>query len=117
MAGFDFDASPVDCKLVTAQATSAFTDDAHNVVLVGGPGTGKHQSRRRTPSRRRSAQNSLPSITFPVRAPGRITIVRVRGRRKYSIEGTHILAIAANNHLRHADAPRIALPSLVSPLT
>jgi DNA replication protein DnaC len=41
MAGFDFDVSPVDRKLVNTLATTAFTDDAHNVVLVGGPGTGK----------------------------------------------------------------------------
>jgi DNA replication protein DnaC len=41
MAGFDFELSPVDRKLVSLLATTAFTDDAHNVVLVGGPGTGK----------------------------------------------------------------------------
>ena len=41
MAGFDFEVSPVDRKLVNTLATTAFTDDAHNVVLVGGPGTGK----------------------------------------------------------------------------
>ena len=41
MAGFDFEVSPVDRKLVGSLATAAFTDDAHNVVLVGGPGTGK----------------------------------------------------------------------------
>jgi len=41
MAGFDFDVSPVDRKLVSTLAATAFTDDAHNVVLVGGPGTGK----------------------------------------------------------------------------
>jgi DNA replication protein DnaC len=41
LAGFDFEVSPVDRKLVTTLATTAFTDDAHNVVLVGGPGTGK----------------------------------------------------------------------------
>ena len=41
MAGFDFEVSPVDRKLVSTLATTAFTDDAHNVVLVGGPGTGK----------------------------------------------------------------------------
>ena len=41
MAGFDFDVSPVDRKLVGTLATTDFTDDAHNVVLVGGPGTGK----------------------------------------------------------------------------
>jgi DNA replication protein DnaC len=41
MASFDFEVSPVDRKLVNTLATTAFTDDAHNVVMVGGPGTGK----------------------------------------------------------------------------
>jgi DNA replication protein DnaC len=41
LAGFDFEVSPADRKLVNALAGAAFTDDAHNVVLVGGPGTGK----------------------------------------------------------------------------
>ena len=41
LAGFDFEVSPVDRKLVSTLTTSAFTDEAHNVVLVGGPGTGK----------------------------------------------------------------------------
>jgi len=41
LAGFDFDVSAVDRKLVTALAGMAFSDDAHNVVFVGGPGTGK----------------------------------------------------------------------------
>lgn len=41
LAGFDFDASPVDKKLVLQLAEADFTDLAHNVVLVGGPGTGK----------------------------------------------------------------------------
>ena len=41
LAGFDFAVSPVDRKLVMTLAETAFTDDAHNVVLVGGPGTGK----------------------------------------------------------------------------
>ena len=41
LAGFDFDVSPVDRKLVTQLAETAFTEAAHNVVLVDGPGTGK----------------------------------------------------------------------------
>ena len=41
LAGFDFDISPVDRKLVMQLADMAFTEAAHNVVLVGGPGTGK----------------------------------------------------------------------------
>ena len=41
LAGFEFEVSPVDRKLVLQLAETAFTDAAHNVVLVGGPGTGK----------------------------------------------------------------------------
>jgi DNA replication protein DnaC len=41
LAGFDFDVSPVDRKLVTQLASCEFTAAAHNAVLVGGPGTGK----------------------------------------------------------------------------
>jgi len=41
LAGFDFEVSPVDRKLVQQLAGCAFTEAAHNVVLVGGPGTGK----------------------------------------------------------------------------
>lgn len=41
IAGFDFELSPVDRPLVSTLVTNDFTDDAHNVVLVGGPGTGK----------------------------------------------------------------------------
>src|SRR5664279_536305 len=43
LAGFDFDGSPVDRKLVHTLAETAFTEPAQNVVLVGGPGTGKTQ--------------------------------------------------------------------------
>jgi len=41
LAGFDFAASSVDKALITKLSDLAFTDDAHNVVLIGGPGTGK----------------------------------------------------------------------------
>lgn len=41
LAGFDFDISPVDRKLVMKLADMEFTEQAHNVVLLGGPGTGK----------------------------------------------------------------------------
>jgi len=41
LAGFDFDISPVDRKLVMTLADMSFTSQAHNAVLVGGPGTGK----------------------------------------------------------------------------
>jgi len=41
LAGFDFEVSPVDRKLVTQLASCEFTQAAHNAVLVGGPGTGK----------------------------------------------------------------------------
>lgn len=41
LAGFDFEMSPVDKTLIQKLADLSFTDDAQNVVLVGGPGTGK----------------------------------------------------------------------------
>ena len=41
LAGFDFDAAKVDRALVETLAECAFTDSAQNVVLIGGPGTGK----------------------------------------------------------------------------
>jgi DNA replication protein DnaC len=41
LAGFDFEVSLVDRKLVTQLASCEFTAAAHNAVLVGGPGTGK----------------------------------------------------------------------------
>jgi DNA replication protein DnaC len=41
LAGFDFDASQVDKALVLKLADLSFTEDAQNVVLIGGPGTGK----------------------------------------------------------------------------
>ena len=41
LSGFDFSASKVDEDLVTTLATFEFTHTAENVVLVGGPGTGK----------------------------------------------------------------------------
>lgn len=41
LAGFDFRQSTVDEPLVRALHRGEFTQDAQNVVLVGGPGTGK----------------------------------------------------------------------------
>jgi DNA replication protein DnaC len=41
IAGFDFEVSKVDRKLVLQLAETTFTQAAHNVVLVGGPGSGK----------------------------------------------------------------------------
>jgi DNA replication protein DnaC len=41
LAGFDFERSKVDHSLVTELAGFAFTEAAHNVVFIGGTGTGK----------------------------------------------------------------------------
>ncbi len=41
LAGFDFADSAVDVALVKSLHGCAFIADAHNVVLIGGPGTGK----------------------------------------------------------------------------
>jgi DNA replication protein DnaC len=41
LAGFNFEGVKVDQSLVKQLATLEFTDTAQNVVLIGGPGTGK----------------------------------------------------------------------------
>ena len=41
LASFDFAAASVDKRLIDQLATLAFTEAAHNVVLIGGTGTGK----------------------------------------------------------------------------
>ena len=41
LAGFDFEHAQVDRALIEQLADLSFTEGAHNVVLVGGPGTGK----------------------------------------------------------------------------
>ncbi len=41
LAGFDFEGTPVDRSLIEKLATLDFTDAAHNVVFLGGTGTGK----------------------------------------------------------------------------
>jgi DNA replication protein DnaC len=41
LAGFDFEQSKVDRNLITELADLSFTEGAHNVVFIGGTGTGK----------------------------------------------------------------------------
>ena len=41
LAGFDFEASSADQRLIKQLATLSFTDTAQNAVFIGGPGTGK----------------------------------------------------------------------------
>src|SRR5487761_2025034 len=41
LAGFEFEQSKVDRSLIDDLAGMAFTEQAHNVVLIGGTGTGK----------------------------------------------------------------------------
>jgi DNA replication protein DnaC len=41
LAGFDFEQSKVDRKQISTFATTAFTEKAENIVLIGGTGTGK----------------------------------------------------------------------------
>ena len=41
LAGFNFDGTEVDQKLILQLTEAKFTEAAHNVVMVGGPGTGK----------------------------------------------------------------------------
>ena len=41
LAGFDFEHSKVDQSLITELADLSFTEQAHNLVFIGGTGTGK----------------------------------------------------------------------------
>jgi len=41
LAGFNFEQSSVDRKVVMELSDLSFTEQAHNVVFIGGPGTGK----------------------------------------------------------------------------
>ena len=41
LAGFEFEQSKVDRSLIDDLAGMSFTEQAHNVVLIGGTGTGK----------------------------------------------------------------------------
>jgi DNA replication protein DnaC len=41
LAGFDFDQSRVDRRQIHTFATTVFTEQAENIVLIGGTGTGK----------------------------------------------------------------------------
>ena len=41
LAGFEFDQSKVDRSLISELADLSFTEGAHNVVFIGGTGTGK----------------------------------------------------------------------------
>lgn len=41
LAGFDFEQSKVDKRLITDLSDLSFTDQSHNLVLIGGTGTGK----------------------------------------------------------------------------
>jgi len=41
LAGFDFEHSQVERALITQLSDLSFTEAAHNVVFIGGPGTGK----------------------------------------------------------------------------
>jgi DNA replication protein DnaC len=41
LAGFDFEQAKVDQRLIMELADLSFTEEAHNVVFIGGTGTGK----------------------------------------------------------------------------
>ena len=41
LAGFDFEHAKVDRKLIMQLADCSFTENAHNCVFIGGPGSGK----------------------------------------------------------------------------
>ena len=72
IAGFDFDGSPVDRQLVMQLASMTFTEGAHNLVLVGGPGSGRTAVRPATPRRAATLRHGCrappaPDDVLPVR--------------------------------------------------
>jgi DNA replication protein DnaC len=52
ISGLDFAASEINEATVRQLHRCEFIDGAHNIVLVGGPGTGKHMLRPPSQSRR-----------------------------------------------------------------
>jgi DNA replication protein DnaC len=70
MAGFDFASSEINEVLVRQLHAGTFIDDAHNLVLIGGPGTGKThiatalaiQAVTHNPKRHGSTQPSIWSM-------------------------------------------------------
>ena len=64
-AGFDFASSEVNEALARQLHRCEFLEDAHNVVLVGGPGTGKRISPRRSASRPSSITTSASASSPP----------------------------------------------------
>ena len=83
LAGFDFAPSEVNEALVRQLHRCEFLDGAHNVVLIGGPGTGKTHvatalgvpavdvTERRSASSRPSSSSTRSSRRRPRAGPGR----------------------------------------------
>ena len=65
LAGFDFAASEVNEALVRQLHRGDFMDGADNVVLIGGPGTGKTPHRHRAWACRRSSITARRSGSSP----------------------------------------------------
>src|SRR6202042_1689955 len=65
LAGFDFASSEVNEALTRQLHRCEFLDDAHNVVLVGGPGRARRISPLRSGSRRSSTTASASASSPP----------------------------------------------------
>ena len=65
LAGFDFEASPVDRKQIGQLADAAFTEAAHNAVLMGGPGTGAARGAHPAPLAGKGDQIVVRAIITP----------------------------------------------------
>jgi hypothetical protein len=66
LAGFDFASSEVNEALTRQLHRCEFLDDAHNVVLVGGPARGRRISPPRSASRRSSTIASASASSPPL---------------------------------------------------
>lgn len=65
LTGFDFASSEVNEALVRQLHRCEFLEDAHNAVLVGGPGTGRRISPRRSASRPSNSTASASASSPP----------------------------------------------------
>ncbi|MBP2614855.1 hypothetical protein J2774_005034 [Rhizobium pusense] len=88
--GFDFTSSEINEALVRQLHRCEFLDDANNIVLVGGPGTGKTHSRRQSAFR----PSSIITSGFGSSRPSRWSTRWNRRRRKDGLgrspTGSHI---------------------------
>jgi DNA replication protein DnaC len=77
LAGFDFTESTVDQELIKTLHCGDFINDAHNVVLIGGPGSGKTH----LPLQSASMRSGIIIYAFAASQPSNSSICLNKKRR------------------------------------